>query len=179
MSPDSVKAAIRTVKDFPQPGIRFRDVTTLFEAPEIHRWIIQQMADWVTTGGYEALAGIDARGFLLAGAVAEKTGLPLVLVRKKGKLPADTLSVDYQLEYGSATVEVHKTDKLRGRRTLILDDLLATGGTALAAVTLIRQLEAAELGFGAIINLVELPGYQALEAAAIRQHYICEFTENE
>ena len=125
------------------------------------------------------MAGIDARGFVLAGALAYELQLPLVLIRKKGKLPAETLSENYTLEYGQATIEVHDTETIREQRVLVVDDLLATGGTALAAIRLMRRLGAERVDFATIINLSELPGRQLLENTGIHTYALCNFNETE
>lgn len=179
MTTESIKAAIRTIPDFPKPGINFRDITTLFEQPELHRTVFRQSLDWAGERGFEAVAGIDARGFIFAGGLAERLGVPLVLIRKKGKLPGDLISRSYNLEYGTATVEVHQTAVLQGRKVLIVDDLLATGGTALASVALVRELGAASVAFTAIINLSDLPGAGRLTAEGVDCYFNCEFSEHE
>ena len=122
---------------------------------------------------------MDARGFILGGALAYQLHRPFMLVRKKGKLPCDTVSADYSLEYGSAAIEIHADACKPGDRVLIVDDLIATGGTLLAAVGLIRSLGAEVVGVAAIINLPELGGSDKLRDAGVRVHTICSFTENE
>lgn len=179
MTEEAIKSNVRTIRNWPQAGINFRDVTTLFENSGCYQAIIDHFAGWARDRGYESLAGIDARGFILAGALAYKLNLPLVLVRKKGKLPADTIAEDYELEYGQATVEAHETELVRGHRMLLIDDLLATGGTAMAAVRLMRRLGAERVDFAAIINLIELPGKQVLENGGVSTYTICNFTEDE
>lgn len=179
MNVQELKQTIRTVRGFPKPGINFRDVTPVFEAPAVFQKSIDALCAWARDKEFGVLAGIDARGFLLAGAMAVQLNLPLVLVRKKGKLPADTLAVDYALEYGQATIEVHRTDICQDQAVLIVDDLLATGGTALATAHLLRQLGAARLGFGALINLMELPGAAKLAEQDVTAHCLCEFNESE
>ncbi|MEM9226476.1 MAG: adenine phosphoribosyltransferase, partial [Verrucomicrobiota bacterium] len=119
------------------------------------------------------------RGFILSGALAYELKLPLVLVRKKGKLPGDTITEDYELEYGQATIEAHETELIRGHKVLVIDDLLATGGTALAAVRLMRRLGADAVDFAALIDLTELPGRKHLENAGVNTYAVCGFTESE
>ena len=179
MKAERIKASIRTIRDWPQDGINFRDVTTLFEDPAVFRAVLNAMAGWATARDFDIVVGIDARGFVLAGALAFQLNLPLVLARKKGKLPYHTLSEDYALEYGIATIETHETPRVQGKRVLILDDLLATGGTARATARLMRRLGAESVAFAAIINLIELPGAAALAGDAIECFTVIDFTEDE
>jgi len=179
MTEDEIKSNIRTIRDWPKSGINFRDVTTLFENPECYHSVIEKIATWATARGYDSIAGIDARGFILSGALAFQLKLPLVLVRKKGKLPYSTIFEDYELEYGTATVETHETELVQGKKVLVVDDLLATGGTALAAIRLMRRLGAEEVDFAAIIDLVELPGRKALDNAGVTTFTVCGFNETE
>ncbi len=174
-----VKAAIRTVVDFPKPGIRFRDVSPLLAQPEAWAVAVKALSEVARGAGVTVLVGIDARGFLMGGALAHHLGLPLVMVRKKGKLPPATVGVSYSLEYGHAEVEMASDAPVAGQNCLILDDLLATGGTALAAVALLRQLGATDVQFAALINLSDLPGTARLEAAGVTVHALCHFTEAE
>lgn len=179
MKAERIKASIRTIRDWPKPGINFRDVTTLFEDPAAYRAVINRLSGWATDEAFDVVVGIDARGFILAGALAFQQHLPLVLIRKKGKLPFKTISEDYALEYGQATIEAHESELVVGQRVLIVDDLLATGGTAIAAAKLMRRLGAADVGFAAIIDLVELPGRKALAQNGIDAYTILDFTEDE
>jgi adenine phosphoribosyltransferase len=179
MNAQRVKAAIRTIPGFPREGINFRDVPTLFEQPELFAYVVDAFAGWAEDGDCRALAGIDARGFVLAGALAHHLGRPLYLVRKKGKIPPETLSADYTLEYGTATLEISRHSSIAGKNVLIVDDLLATGGTAEAAGKLLRELGARRLLFGAIVNLCDLPGAERLRAGGIEPRFICEFAESE
>lgn len=176
---ESIKKAIRTVVNWPIEGINFRDVTTLFEKPVEFRQAVDLLAQWAKKSGYEVITGVDARGFLIAGVLAYQLGLPLVLVRKKGKLPYETLSESYALEYGTAEIEAHATESVQGRRVLVVDDLLATGGTAMAAVRLMHRLGAAQVGFAAIINLVDLPGAGWLAKEGVEHFTLVNFTEDE
>ncbi|MGF1451015.1 MAG: adenine phosphoribosyltransferase [Opitutales bacterium] len=179
MSADTFKQAIRTVPNFPKPGINFRDISPLVREPATFRRAVEAFAEIASDGLYRALAGVDARGFIFAGAVANELSLPLVMIRKKGKLPPDTISVDYELEYGHASVEAARDSELEGVRCLIVDDLLATGGTALAAAQLLRELGAKSVGFAALINLSDLPGETRLREAGVDVHSLCSFTEDE
>lgn len=180
MSPaELIKSRIRTVRDWPKPGVNFRDVTTLFHDPEAFRAVIDSFADDCATQQIDIIAAVDARGFILGGALAYKLAKPFALVRKKGKLPYKTISEDYHLEYGTAAVEIHADACRPGDRILILDDLIATGGTLLAAAKLFRMLQGEVVGVAAIIDLPELGGSKKLRENQLRVHAICEFSESE
>jgi len=174
-----LKTRVRTVRDWPKPTVNFRDVTTLFGDPDAFRAIIRSLAAEMGRGRANRIAAVDARGFILGGAVAYETHTPFTLVRKKGKLPYKTVSADYALEYGSATIEVHADACAPGDRVLIVDDLIATGGTLLAAAKLFRSLGAEVAGVAAVIDLPELGGSAALRTAGIAVHTLCEFSEHE
>lgn len=174
-----LKARVRTVRDWPKPKVNFRDVTTLFGNPEAFRVMIQAFATEAKRVRADRIAAVDARGFILGGAVAYELHLPFALVRKKGKLPFKTVSADYELEYGSATIEIHADAAKAGERVLIVDDLVATGGTLLAAAKLFRQLGAAIAGVAAVIDLPELGGSEKLRQAGFSVHTLCEFSETE
>lgn len=176
---EAIKKAIRTVPNWPLEGVNFRDVTTLFEKPEEFRHGVDLLAQWTRQNGYEVVTGVDARGFLIAGVLAYQLGVPLVLARKKGKLPYETLTESYALEYGTAEIEAHATESVRDRRVLVVDDLLATGGTAMAVVRLMRRLGAVEVGFAAIINLIDLPGATLLAKEGVERFTLVDFSENE
>lgn len=175
----SLKQHIRTVRDWPQPGVNFRDVTTLFQDPEAFRITVESFSWDATRLGVTLVAAIDARGFILGGALAYQLHRPFVLVRKKGKLPFRTVGADYALEYGQASIEIHADACRPGDRVLIVDDLIATGGTLLAAAGLVRSLGAEVVGVSAIIDLPELGGSDKLRAAGLRVHALCSFTEDE
>ena len=180
MSPSLlIKSKIRTVRGWPKPEVNFRDVTTLFHDPEAYRAAIDALAADCVRQQIDVLAAVDARGFILCGAVAYKLGKPFSLVRKKGKLPYKTISADYSLEYGRATIEIHADACRPGDRILIIDDLIATGGTLLAAATLFRQLGGNVVGVAAVIDLPELGGSAKLRAAGLKVHALCEFLEHE
>ncbi len=174
-----LKSRVRTVRDWPQPKVNFRDVTTLFGDPEAFRAIVQALAAEVRRLRVTRIAAVDARGFILGGAVAYETHVPFVLVRKKGKLPYTTVSADYALEYGRATIEIHADACGAGDRVLIVDDLIATGGTLLAAAELCRRLGGEVAGVTAVIDLPELGGSARLRAAGLMVHTLCEFSEEE
>ena len=148
--------SIRRVPDFPKPGILFYDITSVFVNPEAFKYCIDKMVEIYKDSEIEAIAGVDSRGFLFAAPLAEKLGIPMVLIRKKGKLPGDTYSCKYALEYGTAEVEVHKSDVEKGKKSLVVDDLIATGGTLVAARNLIEQGGGKVTDFFGVIGLPEL-----------------------
>lgn len=174
-----LKARVRTVRDWPKPQVNFRDVTTLFGDPDAFRAIVQAFAIESRRLKVNRIAAVDARGFILGGAVAYETHTPFALVRKKGKLPFKTISADYALEYGSATIEIHADACAPGDRVLIVDDLIATGGTLLAAAKLFRSLGGEVAGVAAVIDLPELGGSEKLRKAGLAVHTLCEFSEAE
>ena len=171
----SVKDYIRTIPDFPSPGIMFRDVTTLFGDPRGFRMAVDQLLlPWAGVR-IDKVAGLEARGFILGGAVAHQLSAGFVPMRKKGKLPGRTIEQSYKLEYGTAVLEVHDDAIKPGEKVLLVDDLLATGGTALAGLTLIEKLGGQTLGCAFVIDLPELGGRQVLEAAGHEVHALCAF----
>lgn len=171
----SVKDYIRTIPDFPHEGIMFRDVTTLFADPRGFRIAIDQMLDPYAGQPIDKVVGLEARGFILGGAIAHQLTVGFVPIRKKGKLPGRTISADYQLEYGEATVEIHDDAIAAGERILVVDDLLATGGTAEAGIRLIEQLGGVIVGCAFIVDLPELGGHQRLESLGMEVHALCSF----
>ncbi len=174
-----IKSRVRTVRNWPKAGVNFRDVTTVFQDPEAFRAVVEAFAADCASLDIDVIAAVDARGFIVGGALACRLGKPFVLVRKKGKLPYKTISADYSLEYGSATVEIHADACKAGDKILIVDDLIATGGTLLAAVQLFRALHGDVVGVGGIIDLPDLGGSERLRAAGLRVHALCAFTEAE
>ena len=171
-----LKSRIRTVRGWPKPGINFRDVTTLFQDPDAFRMAIEAFALDSARHRIDLIAAVDARGFIIGGALAYQLPTPIVMVRPKGKLPHKTISEDYTLEYGKATVEIHADACKPGDRVLIVDDLIATGGTLLAAASLFRALRGEVVGVAAIIDLPELGGSQKLRAAGLQVYALCEFS---
>ncbi|NVJ68581.1 MAG: adenine phosphoribosyltransferase [Gammaproteobacteria bacterium] len=161
-----VKANIREVMDFPKSGISFKDITPLLLDPRVSQQILEALIEFAKPLNLDAIAGIDSRGFLFGPSLARALEIPFVLVRKKGKLPADTIEVEYHLEYGSACLEMHKDAIKPGDRVLIHDDLLATGGTAKASAQLVEQLGGEVAAFAFIIDLAFLKGSQQLEKFA-------------
>lgn len=174
-----LKSRIRTVRNWPKPGINFRDVTPLFQDAEAFRATIDALAETIGPLQPEIVAAVDARGFLLGGALAFKLGKPVVLVRKKGKLPYKTVAEDYELEYGTATIEVHADACRPGDRIVIVDDLIATGGTLLAAARLFRTLRGEVVGVAAVIDLPELGGSRRLAENGLAVRTLFAFSEQE
>ncbi|MDA5093849.1 adenine phosphoribosyltransferase [Aliiroseovarius sp. KMU-50] len=171
----TVKDYIRTIVDFPHEGILFRDVTTLFADPRGMRMAIDQMLHPYAGQPIDKVVGLEARGFIIGGAIAHQLGTGFVPVRKKGKLPGETLSQAYTLEYGEAVVEMH-TDAIQpGERVLLVDDLLATGGTAGAGIKLLERVGADIIGCAFIVDLPELGGRKVLEDMGMDVHVLCEF----
>jgi adenine phosphoribosyltransferase len=160
---DVLKAKIRHVPDFPKAGILFYDVTTLLRDPEGFRVAIDSLATPYEGRGIDLVVGIESRGFILGAAVADRLGAGFVPVRKVGKLPSTTVKVSYDLEYGSDSLEMHQDAIEPGQRVLIVDDLLATGGTARATVDLVKQLGGSVEGVAVLIELAELNGRDRLQ----------------
>jgi len=146
--------AIRKIPGFPKPGILFYDVTGILTTPEAFRWCLDRMTALYAGRGFDAVAAVEARGFVFAAPLADRLALPLILLRKKGKLPGPTLSATFALEYGEDTIEVHRSDVRQGATVLLVDDLIATGGTLKAAADLLAQGGAR---VGAIFGVIGLP----------------------
>ncbi|MEM9351247.1 MAG: adenine phosphoribosyltransferase [Pseudomonadota bacterium] len=171
----TVKDYIRTIVDFPHEGIMFRDVTTLFADPRGFRMAIDQLLHPYAGEEIDKVVGLEARGFILGGAIAHQLSVGFVPIRKKGKLPGTTISEEYQLEYGEAIMEVHDDALQAGEKVLLVDDLLATGGTAEAGIKLIERLGASVMGCAFIIDLPDLGGRKKLEAMGQDVHALCAF----
>ena len=167
MSIEDLTAAIRDIPDFPKPGIVFKDITPVLTDPKLFAQAVDLFADRHKDTGLDKIAIIEARGFVFGSALAYKMGVGMVPVRKQGKLPADTVAATYDLEYGTATIEVHRDSIAKGERVLLIDDLLATGGTAAAAAGLVEQLggEVVEIDF--LIELAFLNGREKLKGHEI------------
>jgi len=159
---ERIKEKIRTVPHWPKPGIMFRDITTLIKDPVAFDEVIKLFAEHYQNQKIDKIAGIESRGFIFGAALAYKLNLPFVLIRKKGKLPAETVSQEYALEYGTDKIEMHKDAVSSGDSVLIIDDLLATGGTASAACQLVEKLGGIVAGIGVVIDLPELKGRDKL-----------------
>lgn len=170
-----LKHYIRTVPDFPKKGIMFRDVMTLFSNSETFIETIDQLIDCWADKNVGAIAGIDARGFIIGGALAYNMRVPFVALRKKGKLPSDTISQDYELEYGTETLEIQRDAVTPGASVLIVDDLIATGGTALAGIKLLQALGAEVVGCGFVINLPELGGAEKIQSLGLETRSLMAF----
>jgi adenine phosphoribosyltransferase len=162
-----LEAAIRTIPDYPKPGILFRDITTLLNRPRAFRRAVDELVHPYAGTGIEEVAGIEARGFILGGAVAHQLSAGFVPIRKKGKLPAKIVSMDYALEYGTDTIEMHADAIQPGQKTILVDDLIATGGTAEGAVKLLRELGADIVAACFVIDLPDLGGAKRIEAMGV------------
>jgi adenine phosphoribosyltransferase len=170
-----LKGLIRTIEDYPKPGIMFRDVTTLLGDAQGFKAAIAQMAEPWRTQPVDAVAGIEARGFILGGAIADRLGCGFIPIRKRGKLPWKTIGQEYTLEYGVDVIEMHEDACRPGERILIVDDLIATGGTAEAAVKLVRRSGGEVVGATFIIDLPDLGGAAKLAAHGIQSHALMAF----
>ncbi|WP_428028291.1 adenine phosphoribosyltransferase [Altererythrobacter sp.] len=175
MTPEELRSLIRTVPDFPQPGIQFRDITTLIGHPQGFAASVRHLADAARSVGAEAIAGMEARGFIFGAAVACELDLGFVPVRKPGKLPVPSIGVDYALEYGSGRLEIDPGAVASGERVVIVDDLIATGGTALAAAELLRQAGASVDHALFVIDLPDLGGAQKLRNAGVNVRTLISF----
>jgi len=158
------KTVIRTIPDYPKPGVMFRDVTTLFGNPRAFRRAVDELVQPYAGVRIDKVAGIEARGFILGGAVAHQLSTGFVPIRKKGKLPFTTLGEDYDLEYGKDRVEIHTDAVSKGDQVIIVDDLIATGGTCFAAIKLLERAGAKVLGCLFVIDLPELGGGARIRA---------------
>jgi len=171
----TVKDYVRSIYDFPHEGIIFRDVTTLFADARGFRMAVDQILHAYAGTRIDKVVGLEARGFILGGAVAHQLSTGFVPIRKKGKLPGAVISEAYQLEYGEAIMELHDDALKPGEKVLIVDDLLATGGTAEAAIKLCRRLGADVIGCAFVIDLPDLGGRALLEKLDMPVHALCEF----
>ncbi len=170
-----VEDYIRTIADFPHEGIMFRDVTTLFADPRGFRMAIDQLLHPYAGVRFDKVVGLEARGFILGGAVAHQLSAGFVPIRKKGKLPGKVISESYTLEYGEAVVEVHDDALSAGEKVLVVDDLLATGGTAEAGIKLCERLGAEVIGCAFIVDLPDLGGRAKLEGMGMEVHALCAY----
>ncbi len=173
----SIKSKIRTIPDHPKKGIMFRDITTLIKDPVGFRLVIDGLTQRYIKGdmNFDMIVGIESRGFIIGGALSYALGKGFVPVRKKGKLPAETISHEYALEYGTDTVEIHKDAIRKGMKVLLVDDLLATGGTALAAAALIEQLGGVVSEMAFIVNLPDVGGEKRLKEKGYKIFSLTEF----
>ena len=172
---ENLKRLIRTIPDYPKPGIMFRDVTTLLGDAQGLKAAIARMAEPYRSEPVDAVAGIEARGFILGGAIADRLGCGFIPIRKKGKLPWKTIGQEYTLEYGVDAIEIHEDAIRAGQRILIVDDLIATGGTAEAAAKLVRRTGGNIVGACFVIDLPELGGKKLLEGQGIKVRALMAF----
>ena len=167
MSIENIKKAIREVPDYPKPGILFYDITPILQNPELYNSVTELIAEKYKDNMPDKVIGIESRGFIFGMPLAYNLNLGFVPIRKKGKLPADTYEVSYDLEYGSAVIEIHKDALKKGEKVIIVDDLLATGGTAAAAVELIEKCGAEVLGIEFVIELGFLKGREKIKKSVV------------
>jgi adenine phosphoribosyltransferase len=170
-----IVSRIRTIPDYPKPGIMFRDVTTLLKDPVGLRITVNELVNRYSVVRIDKVAGIEARGFILGAPLAYMLGVDFVPIRKKGKLPAETVRQEYALEYGTDVIEIHKDAITEGDRVLLVDDLIATGGTAEAAIALIQVLSGDIVECSFVVDLPELGGRQRLESLGQKVFTLCEF----
>ena len=170
-----LKKHIRSIPDYPKKGILFRDITTLIKNPEAFKFTNDKILEIAKKINFDKVAAIESRGFVFASTVSYLLNKPFILLRKKNKLPAETYSVDFTLEYGDATIEVHKDSIKKGEKILVIDDLIATGGTAEAAAKLIKISGGSVAGFIFVINLFDLPGEALLKSQGYKTESLVEF----
>ena len=175
----AIKSLIRPVPDFPKPGVVFRDITPLFQSPRALRMVVDSFIQRYVESDFSHIAAMDARGFLFGSVMAYELNKPLILFRKQGKLPAEVLAESYQTEYGEALLEVHADSLCEGDRVLIFDDLIATGGTLLAAASLVKRLGAQVYEAAAVIDLPELGGSRKLQDMGIPTFTLTAFALDE
>lgn len=172
---DYIRQTIRSIPDWPKPGVTFRDITPVLQDPRSFRVLVDLFVYRYMRQRLDLVAGIDARGFILGSVLAYELNLGFVPVRKKGKLPYRTLAEDYVLEYGNASVEMHADAVKPGQRVLLIDDLIATGGTMVAATKLLQRLGANVVEAACIIDLPELNGSQAIKDTGLPVYSVCQF----
>ena len=170
-----LRDAIRTIPDYPKPGIMFRDITTLRGDAAAFRRAVDELVHPFAGRKADKVAGIEARGFILGGAIAHQLSAGFVPIRKKGKLPHETLRVSYLLEYGEDEIEMHADALVKGERVILVDDLVATGGTALAAIKLLRQIGAELVAACFVIDLPELGGADRIREAGVEVRSLVSF----
>jgi adenine phosphoribosyltransferase len=171
----TLKSLIRTIPHYPKQGIMFRDITTLLKDPKGLQLLVDGLAEQYANQKIDKIVGIEARGFVIGAAVAYKLGVGFVPIRKSGKLPAQTFQQEYALEYGTDVMEIHQDAISEGEQVLLLDDLIATGGTAMAAVSLINQLGGNIIGCAFVIDLPDLGGMQRLQKLGLPTFALCQF----
>ncbi|MFM7662189.1 MAG: adenine phosphoribosyltransferase [Bacteroidota bacterium] len=172
---EKLKSVIRDVKDFPKPGILFKDISTIMLDPTLSAEVLDHLVQFYSSRGIEAIAGVESRGFLFGYPMAIRLGIPFILIRKQGKLPYNKISHSYDLEYGSAVIEMHTDAVKQGQRVLIHDDLLATGGSASAAAELIQKCGGQVVGFNFLVNLSFLNGIEKLTKQTNQIHSLVTY----
>ncbi|MET3116701.1 adenine phosphoribosyltransferase [Undibacterium sp. GrIS 1.8] len=172
---DYIKEHIRTVENWPQQGVMFRDITPLLQNPKVFRVLIDMFVHRYMDEKLDVVAGLDARGFIIGSVLAYELNLGFVPIRKKGKLPFHTVSEQYELEYGSATVELHSDACKPGDRVVLIDDLIATGGTMMAGKKLLERLGAEVIEGAVIVDLPELGGSKLIQASGMPLYTVCNF----
>ena len=170
-----LKKHIRSIQDYPKKGILFRDITTLIKDANAFKYTNDKIVEIAKKIEFDKVAAIESRGFVIASTVSYKLNKPFILLRKKNKLPAETHSIDFELEYGKATIEVHKDSIEKNEKILIIDDLIATGGTAEAAAKLIEISGGKVASFIFVINLFDLPGNALLKSKGYKTESLIEF----
>ena len=170
-----LKKHIRSIQDYPKKGILFRDITTLIKNQNAFKECIDQMTKILNTLDFDKIATIESRGFVFASPLSYNLSKPIVLMRKKNKLPAEKYSIDFELEYGKATLEIHRDSISPKEKIIIIDDLIATGGTAEAAAKLVEQSNGEVLGFVFVINLFDLGGKELLEKKGHKVYSLIDF----
>ena len=170
-----IKPLIRTIADFPRPGVRFRDITTLLKHAAAFRTVVEQLAAAYRDVSIDKVAAIESRGFIIGAAVAYRLHVGFVPIRKQGKLPAENFGQDYELEYGADRLEMHRDAIGPGERVLLVDDLIATGGTAEAALRLISIAGGSTIGCAFVVDLPDLGGHDKLEGLGYRVLALCQF----
>ena len=170
-----LKKHIRSIQDYPKKGILFRDITTLIKNAEAFKFTNDKIIEISKNFEFDKVAAIESRGFVFAATLSYQLQKPFILLRKKNKLPAETHSIEFELEYGKATIEVHKDSISKGEKILIIDDLIATGGTAEAAAKLVNISQGTVAGFIFVINLFDLPGDKLLKEKGYKTHSLIEF----
>lgn len=172
---NDLRNTIRTIPDYPKPGIAFRDISTLLGNPRAFRRAVDELVQPYAGNRIEKVAGIEARGFILGGAIAHQLSCGFVPIRKKGKLPHQTVSISYALEYGTDEMEIHVDAVARGEKVILVDDLIATGGTATAAVQLLQKLGAEVVAACFVIDLPDLGGAAKIEALGVPVRTLVQF----
>ena len=170
-----LRARIRTIPDWPEPGVQFRDITPVLQDPQSFRVLIDCFVERFMNDNIDVVAGIDARGFIIGSVIAYELNRGFVPIRKKGKLPFETVAPEYSLEYGSATLEMHTDAILPGQRVLLVDDLVATGGTLLAATQLVTRLGGELVSVAAVIDLPGLGGSARVRELGVPLFTLCDY----